>query len=68
MREFYFKNTNLYFEQDYLLNKILNNPKNKIRCKFYSIDIGSFATWKHKYAGELYIDHTHWTKEEQIYK
>ena len=68
MKEFYFKKTNLYFEPDCLLNNILNNPKNKIRCKFYSIDMGLYATWKHKYAQDLYIDHTHWSKEKQIYK
>jgi hypothetical protein len=68
MREFYFKKTNLYFESDCLLNNILNNPKNKIRCKFYSIDMGLYATWKHKYAHDLYIDHRHWKNEKQIYK
>ena len=68
MGEFFHKKSNLYFEEDSILNNILNNPSNKIRCKFYKIDMGTFARWKHRYTNELYIDHIHWTNNKQIYK
>ena len=68
MLRFYPKKTNLYFEQDSVLNNILNNPKNKIRCKFHKIDMSSFSRWKHEYSNNLYIEQPHWKNKKQIYK
>lgn len=46
--------SNLYFEDDDKLNLVLNHIDNKIRCRFYKIDMGEFACWKHQYSNELY--------------
>lgn len=57
----------LYFESDSDLMK-LNDKKNKIRCRFYKVDMGSFAKWKHEYVNYLYQGHTYWRDETTIYK
>ena len=64
----YGKNTHLYFEKDEELNNILNNPNNKTRCRFYGVDMGIFATWKHKYTEDLYKNTVHWSDESKIFK
>lgn len=64
----YEKNTHLYFEKDEELNNILNNPNNKVRCRFYDIDMGTFASWKHEYIGDLYKNTLHWRNENKIFK
>ena len=68
MIPFYGKNTHLYFEKDDELNSILNNPKNKIRCRFYGIDMGEFASWKHQYIEDLYRNTVYWKNESKIFK
>lgn len=68
MCEFYHKKTNLYFEDDDVLNNTLNNPNIKTRCKFYKIDMGSYAQFKHRYVRDLYKNHTYWRSEKQLYK
>jgi len=65
---FYTKNTHLYYEDDNELNKILNNPDNILRCRFYGIDMETFAKWKSQFAEELYIGHTYWRGEIIIFK
>ena len=67
MIPFYNKNTNLYFEDDELLNLKLNNKSNSIRCKIYKIDMGSFAKWKHDFSDDLYKGHTYWRNETKIF-
>jgi mannosyltransferase OCH1-like enzyme len=57
----------LYFESDSDLMK-LNDKKNKIRCRFYKVDMGSFAKLKHEYVNYLYQGHTYWRDETTIYK
>jgi transcription initiation factor IIE alpha subunit len=53
----------LYFETDEELNEILNNKTNKIRCRFYGIDMERFAKYKHQYVDNLYDGHTYWRSE-----
>jgi mannosyltransferase OCH1-like enzyme len=64
----YNKNIEIYYENDTNLNYILNDKKNNIRCRFYSTDMGSFATYKHKYINDLYIEHIYWRYETKIFK
>jgi mannosyltransferase OCH1-like enzyme len=59
---------NLYFENDTHLNNVLNNKINKIRCRFYLVDMGSFAKFKHKYIVDLYQTSTYWRNEKIIFK
>ena len=68
--------TNLYFEKDEVLNSVFNNKNNnnnnnneldKVRCKFYKIDMGTFAKWKHDYIDELYKSSVYWRNEKKIF-
>jgi len=61
------KITNLYFETDKDLNDLINKNTNSIRCRFYKIDMGTFAKWKHEYADDLYKDHIYWRNEKKIF-
>lgn len=58
---------NLYFETDDNLNEVLNNPSNDIRCRFYGVDMVSFAKWKHNYCNHLYQDQIYWRNETKIF-
>jgi hypothetical protein len=58
----------LYFENDTDLINILNNKSNKFRCRFYGIDMGRFATFKHSYVKDLYQDKIYWRDEKIIFK
>ena len=62
------KVTNLYFEDDTDLNNVLNKNTNKVRCRFYSVDMGPFAKFKHRYINDLYENHTYWRDEKVIFK
>lgn len=59
----YIKKTHLYYEPDNELNDILNKPLNAIRCRFYGVDMESFATWKHEYCDDLYANSVHWSRD-----
>ena len=59
--------SNLYFESDENLNQILNLKSNTIRGRFYEIDMGKFAKWKHAFTGDLYKGYTYWRDEIQIF-
>ena len=66
---FYNKKTNnLYFENDSDLNNVLNVKTNATRCRFYGVDMESFANFKHEYSNYLYEGHTHWIAETAIFK
>uniref|UniRef100_A0A6C0HQ77 Glycosyltransferase n=1 Tax=viral metagenome TaxID=1070528 RepID=A0A6C0HQ77_9ZZZZ len=66
---FYNKKTNnLYFENDSDLNSVLNVKTNATRCRFYGVDMGSFASFKHEYVYYLYKGHTYWRDETSIFK
>lgn len=67
MAPLYNKSMNLYYEKDEDLNSLLNKKTNIIRCRFYKIDMGTFAKWKHDYADDLYKGHTYWRDEKKIY-
>ena len=67
MLPLYCKQSNLYFESDIELNSILNNKDNKIRCRFYGCDMGTFAKFKHEYCSSLYECSTHWRNERKIF-
>ena len=58
---------NLYFESDKDLNNVFNNPANKIRCKFYGIDLKPYAKWKHMFCNDLYNSHVYWRNEKKIF-
>jgi mannosyltransferase OCH1-like enzyme len=58
----------LYFEKDTDLNNVLNNKTNDIRCRFYDVDMGSFARFKHAYVNYLYQEHVYWRNEKVIFK
>lgn len=60
--------TNLYFEQDETLNRVLNDVNSDIRCRFYGIDMESFGRFKHACIDDLYNGHTHWLQEKNIYR
>ena len=57
----------LDFENDDIVNPILNNVKNNVRCRFYGIDMGKFAKWKHSACSDLYDGHIHWLGEKKIF-
>lgn len=59
--------TQLYFMEDAVINAYLNNPKLPVRCRFYGIDMGSFAKYKHEFIGELYQTQKHWTVDPDIF-
>jgi len=67
MMPFYNKQSHLYFEDDNKLNEILNNPINPVRCKFYGVDMESFAKWKHEYTNDLYQGSLGWQNESVIF-
>ena len=75
MIPFYNKNiTNLYYEEDQVLNSIFNISNKEIdseleksRCRFYKIDMGTFAIWKHNYTEDLYKEHVYWRNEKKIF-
>lgn len=67
MIPFYTKNTNLYFERDDEVNSVLNNPNNPIRSRFYGVDMGAFAKWKHNYCNDLYNGSIYWKHETKIF-
>jgi hypothetical protein len=60
------KCTNLYFEKDNELNEQFN--KASIKCKFYGIDMETFAKFKHDYINELYAGSVYWRNERRIFK
>lgn len=64
----YNKKTHLYFENDIQLNNVLNAKTNKIRCRFYGVDMGPYANFKHPYVKDLYQNNTHWIYEKIIFK
>jgi hypothetical protein len=64
----YNKKTNLYFESDDNLNNVLNVKTNKVRCRFYGVDMESFAKFKHQYVNDLYANNTYWRDEKTIFK
>ena len=64
----YTKNTHLYYEKDEELNNVLNKVTSKIPCKFYGIDMGIFARFKHPYTNYLYNGFTYWRDEKKIFK
>lgn len=68
MKPYYTRDTHLYYEKDEDLNKILNNPTNEIRCRFYGVDMNEFAKWKHKHTNDLYKGHIYWRQERKIFK
>lgn len=59
--------SNLYLENDTKLNEVLNDPAREIRARFYGIDLGTFAKWKHAYCDYLYQGHTYWRNEPKIF-
>jgi hypothetical protein len=59
---------NLYFENDNDLNEILNNETNTIRARFYGVDMGVYAKWKHDFCNDLYQNFTYWRYETEIFK
>jgi mannosyltransferase OCH1-like enzyme len=67
MLPFYTRRTHLYFENDDIVNPILNNVNNNVRCRFYGIDMGKFAKWKHNACSDLYDGHIHWLGEKKIF-
>lgn len=68
MKPLYNKNIkDLYFEDDKNLNSILNRRSNSIRCRFYGIDMKTFAQFKHDYTKDLYKGHTHWSDQKSIF-
>ncbi len=54
-------------ENDIDLNKILNNPENKIRCRFYGIDMNEYGQFKHAYCSDLYRNFVYWRDEKKIF-
>lgn len=58
---------NLYFETDDDLNVVLNRTTNDIRSKFYGVDMGSFAKWKHNHCNNLYQGEIYWRNETNIF-
>jgi hypothetical protein len=64
----YIKFTNLYFETDTDLNGVLNVTTNRIRCRFYGVDMESFARFKHSHVDELYQNNVYWRDETNIFK
>lgn len=68
MVPFYNNQTHLYFEDDDKLNEILNNPINPVRCRFYGVDMESFAKWKHAYTADLYEGVVGWQNETVIFR
>lgn len=67
MLPFYTRETHLYFEEDTVANNILNNPNNKVRCRFYGFDMEPFAIWKHNSCNDLYSGHLHWSVEKKVF-
>ncbi len=67
MSPFYNKQVHLYYENDIDLNKILNNPENKIRCRFYGIDMNEYGQFKHAYCSDLYRNFVYWRDEKKIF-
>ena len=59
---------NLYFENDNDLNTVLNNKTNQVRCRFYDVDMKTFANFKHEYVNDLYETHIHWRDVKTIFK
>jgi len=59
--------SNLYFESDEDLNKILNNSNNEIKTRFYGIDMENYAKFKHPYQNELYHNQIYWKCEHKIF-
>ena len=68
MIPYYHKNTHLYFESDSDLNRVLNGGLNQVRCRFYGIDMGEYAKFKHEYCVDLYKDCKYWREEKQIFR
>ena len=68
MMPYYSKLTDLYYEDDNVINVILNKIGNKVRCRFYGIDMGTFAKWKHDAVDDLYYGHVYWPYEKKIWK
>jgi mannosyltransferase OCH1-like enzyme len=64
----YNRDVHLYYENDEDLNNVFSNPKSLIRCRFFGIDMETFAIWKHIYTHDLYYNSIHWRHEQQIYK
>jgi len=54
---------NLYDKSDEELNKEFNAPDRKVRCRFYGVDMGNYATFKHESQTQLYQHHAHWKEE-----
>lgn len=64
----YSKRTHLWYESDDALNAVLDSPSNPVRCRFYGIDMGTFAKWKHKFSDDLYRGSVYWRDEKVLYK
>lgn len=62
------KVTNLYFETDNNLNDSFNVKTNTFGCRFYSVDMGAFAKFKHEYTKDLYQNNMYWREEQTIFK
>lgn len=67
MVPYYNRDTHLYFESDADLNNVLDNPANSVRCRFYGVDMDSFAKWKHEFHEDLYRNHVYWRNEKRIF-
>jgi len=59
--------TNLYFEKDDALNKVLNDVTCDIRGRFYGTDMEHFAKFTHDFTHELYSGHSYWRNESKIF-
>lgn len=55
-------NTNTYFLSDESFNNLYGD-----KIKVYGIDMGKYASYKHAYAGELYVDNLYWQNEKKTF-
>ncbi len=73
MLPFYFTYVNLWYQNDQILNEVLNTTS-PIRCKFMGFDFsdekyGYLAFWKSEGAADLYTPESpHWLAETKLYK
>lgn len=59
--------SNLYFVDDDVLNTVLNHTSCPIRSRFYGVDMGEYAKFKHEYSECLYENHLHWSNDPNIF-
>jgi len=57
---------NIWNTPDDILEKEFNNDECKYKCRFYKVDMGSYACYHSIYYDQLYVNNMQWEEEQKV--